>query len=71
MPRGDKQQIMMYPVYVPSDEELVGFNGFAQPTLKQVQLNREENKRLIALRDALLPKLMAGEIRAFQEQNIQ
>lgn len=71
MPRGDKQQIMMYPVYVPSDEELVGFNGFAQPTLKQVQLNREENKRLIALRDAFLPKLMAGEIRAFQEQNIQ
>lgn len=71
MPRGDKQQIMMYPVYVPSDEELGGFNSFAQPTLKQVQLNREENKRLIALRDALLPKLMAGEIRAFQEQNIQ
>ena len=62
MPRGDKQQIMMYPVYVPSDEELTGFNSFAQPTLKQIQLNREENKRLIALRDTLLPKLMAGEI---------
>ena len=62
MPRGDKQQIMMYPVYVPSDEELVGFNSLAQPTLKQIQLNREENKRLIALRDTLLPKLMAGEI---------
>lgn len=71
MPRGDKQQIMMYPVYVPSDEELTGFNSFAQPALRQIQLNREENKRLIALRDALLPKLMAGEIRAFQEQNIQ
>lgn len=62
MPRGDKQQIMMYPVYVPSDEELAGFDRFARPALKQVQLNREENKQLTALRDMLLPKLMAGEI---------
>ena len=70
MPRGDKQQIMMYPVYVPSDEELAGFNDIAQPMLKQIQLNREENKRLIALRDTLLPKLMAGEVKIFQSQNI-
>lgn len=62
MPRGDKQQIMTYPVYVPSDEELVGFNDIARPVLKQVQLNREENKWLIVLRDTLLPKLMSGEI---------
>ena len=62
MPRGDKQQIMMYPVYAPSDEELTRFNSIAQPILKQIQLNREENKRLIALRDMLLPKLMTGEI---------
>lgn len=62
MPRGDKQQIMMYPVYVPSDEELMAFNRVAQPVMKQVQFNREENKRLIALRDTLLPKLMTGEI---------
>lgn len=62
MPRGDKQQIMMYPVYAPSEEELAEFNSFAQPVLKQIWLNREENKRLIALRDTLLPKLMAGQI---------
>ena len=29
MPRGDKQQIMMYPVYMPSDEELSEFNSIA------------------------------------------
>lgn len=62
MPRGDKQQIMMYPVYVPSDEELTAFNRVAQPVLKQIQLNQEENKSLVALRDTLLPKLMAGNI---------
>ncbi len=62
MPRGDKQQIMMYPVYIPSNEELTAFNSVAQPVIKQIQLNREENKSLIALRDTLLPKLVAGEI---------
>lgn len=62
MPRGDKQQIMMYPVYVPSDKELTEFNSIARPVLKQIRLNCEENKRLIALRDTLLPKLMAGEM---------
>lgn len=62
MPRGDKQQIVTYPVYMPSHEELSKFNNIVQPILKQMQLNREENKRLSALRDTLLPKLMAGEI---------
>lgn len=69
MPRGDKQQIMMYPVYVPSDEELTKFNKIAQPVLKQIQLNREENKRLTELRDVLLPKLMSGEIDVSAIQN--
>ena len=62
MPRGDKQQIMMYPVCVPSDEELMEFNNVARPILKQIRLNREENKRLITLRDTLLPRLISGEI---------
>lgn len=62
MPRGDKQQIMTYPVYAPLDEELTEFNNVAQPILKQIQANRAENKRLTALRDTFLPKLMAGEI---------
>lgn len=62
MPRGDKQQIMMYSIHVPLDEELTEFNNVAQPILKQIQLNREESRRLIALRDTLLPKLMSSEI---------
>lgn len=62
MPRGDKQQIMTYPAYVPTGKELAEFNSIAQPILKQIQFNREENKKLTELRDTLLPKLMAGEI---------
>lgn len=62
MPRGDKQQIMTYPVVIPSNEELEGFNAIALPVLEQICSYRAENKRLSALRDSLLPKLMSGEI---------
>ena len=62
MPRGDKQQIMTYPVVLPSEEELAGFNTIALPLLEQIYSNRSENKRLSILRDTLLPKLMSGEI---------
>lgn len=62
MPRGDKQQIMTYPVALPSDEELEEFNTLAMPILAQICSNRRENKGLSAMRDALLPKLMSGEL---------
>lgn len=62
MPRGDKQQILAYPVALPSDEELDEFNALALPILAQLHSNKVENKRLSATRDALLPKLMSGEI---------
>ena len=62
MPRGDKQQIMTYPVILPAENELEEFNAIAFPVLEQLNSNKAENKRLSALRDALLPKLMSGEI---------
>ena len=62
MPRGDKQQIMTYPLVIPSNEELEKFNAVAFPALKQIHSNRAENKKLSALRDTLLPKLMSSEL---------
>lgn len=62
MPRGDKQQIMSYPVALPSEEELKEFNALALPVLAKIHSNKAENKRISATRDALLPKLMSGEI---------
>ena len=62
MPRGDKQQIMTYPVTLPTDTELERFNSVAVPILTQIQNNRNENKRLSLMRDTLLPKLISGEI---------
>lgn len=62
MPRGDKQQIMTYPVVLPTESELEEFNAIAFPVLEQLDSNKAENKQLSALRDALLPKLMSGEL---------
>ena len=66
MPRGDKQQIMTYPMTLPTDTELERFNSIAVPILMQIQNNRNENKRLRLLRDILLPRLMSGEINTTQ-----
>ena len=65
MPRGDKQQIMQYPVHVPNDTEIALFSSIADPILARISTNRMENQRLADLRDALLPKLMSGEIDIF------
>lgn len=62
MPRGDKQQIMTYPIVMPSEVALAEFNTIALPLIKQLYSNRAENKRLSLLRDTLLPKLMSGEL---------
>ena len=62
MPRGDKQQIMTYPIVMPSEVALAKFNTIALPLIKQIYSNRAENKRLSLLRDTLLPKLMSGEL---------
>lgn len=62
MPRGDKQQIMMYPICIPENEYLNRFNNIVSEMLETVNTNRTENKALTGIRDTLLPKLMNGEI---------
>lgn len=62
MPRGDKQQIMMYPLCIPSTEYVEQFSKIVAPMLETVYTNRLEANDLAILRDTLLPKLMKGEI---------
>ncbi|WP_367881368.1 restriction endonuclease subunit S [uncultured Parolsenella sp.] len=47
---------------LPDAETLDRFNTIAKPAVKAIVSNQAENKQLSALRDALLPKLMSGEI---------
>lgn len=63
MPRGDKQQIMKYPIMIPTDDVLEGFSNLVEPMLQQISSLKIESSRLSALRDTLLPKLMSGEIK--------
>jgi type I restriction enzyme S subunit len=62
MPRGDKWQIMNYPIVIPTNDVLGDFTGLVTQTLSKTAANNDENRCLAALRDALLPKLMSGEI---------
>lgn len=47
---------------VPEQSLCAEFNVFAEPILKQQETLERENRDLAALRNALLPKLMSGEI---------
>lgn len=47
---------------VPKQSLCAEFNFFAGPILKQQEALERENRELAAIRDALLPKLMSGEI---------
>jgi len=62
MPRGDKQQIMNYPIVIPSQGSLQSYNEAIIPMLEHISRNRSENIWLAALRDTLLPQLMSGEL---------
>ena len=62
MPRGDKQQIMKYPTPIPDKSTLGKFTSLVSPIMEKTNLLNVENDNLAAMRDALLPKLMSGEL---------
>ena len=67
-----EQSVSTFPSIRPNDldaciipeprEEDANFVSLVQLIFKTVAENNEENERLSALRDALLPRLMSGEI---------
>jgi len=50
------------PAVIPDAKTLAEFNAFCIPVFAQQQLLEEQNRSLIALRDSMLPELMAGKI---------
>ena len=48
-------------IYIPSEEEIKGFNSKVQPLMDMISANTRDNIRLINLRDWLLPMLMNGQ----------
>lgn len=49
-------------VYLPTTASIDLYDASASVWLETIRTNEEESLRLVALRDALLPKLMSGEI---------
>lgn len=62
MPRGDKAQIMSYPLCLLSKEGLERFNGLVTPIFQEIKQLDYESRLLTQLRDELLPRLLSGEI---------
>lgn len=50
------------PFIVPTDEEITEFHSLAASMFARIKANQAEIRNLTLLRDALLPKLMSGEL---------
>ena len=57
--QGDMNKV---PILIPDNETLLKFETLVGQLMKQYQVNLLENDKLAELREALLPKLMSGEI---------
>ena len=57
-----KKDYDAFEIMLPDAATLDSFDSLTAPMIMQIVSNSFENKRLAAMRDALLPKLMSGEI---------
>lgn len=57
-----KKDYDAFEIMLPDDATLDSFDSLTAPMIMQIVSSSFENKRLAAMRDALLPKLMSGEI---------
>lgn len=63
IPGINTKDIESLPIFTNENEKVKEFGTLFLPTIKTILQNCVENKTLSALRDTLLPKLMAGEIK--------
>lgn len=54
--------IKRFPIHKPQISLLKKFDDAVVPMMEMIYKNEEENKRILELRDSLLPKLMSGEL---------
>lgn len=57
-----KKDYDAFEITLPDSSTLDAFDALTSPMIARIVSNSFENKRLAAMRDALLPKLMSGEI---------
>ena len=57
-----RERVKAMELYLPDDVTLERFNSIIEPVVSAIITNQQESQRLVSIRDALLPKLMSGEI---------
>lgn len=58
----NQQELCSVQIKMPSIKQIFKFENWASPLMHQIAINARESHKLTTLRDALLPKLMSGEI---------
>lgn len=61
-PKISQANLRSIQVVIPPQTDLDAFNELICPLFDQIRQNQDQNKALASMRDALLPKLMSGEI---------
>ena len=62
MPRTNWKDMSRYPLTLPPLSVAKAFQSHVADFHRRIMLNVRQDRRLAVLRDALLPKLMSGEI---------
>jgi type I restriction enzyme S subunit len=70
MPRTSWGDMARYEIVLPPESVAETFNTLVQPLIEQIISGIHESRTLAALRDALLPKLIRGEIRVKEVEQL-
>ena len=63
MPRTNWQDMSRYKIAMPDSRIAEVFSSFSRKVVEMIRQNILQSKTLAAMRDALLPKLLSGELR--------
>ena len=61
-PKFNKTDFKSLPIILPPKNLLKKFHSTVRPLFEDIECNQTESRKLVALRDALLPRLMSGEL---------
>lgn len=61
-PKISQANLRSLQIVIPPQPEIEAFNKMICPLFDQIRQNHDQNKTLAVMRDALLPKLMSGEV---------
>ncbi len=68
--RTNKEALEGFPFVIPSDGIWEAFGRIVDPAFEKIRANGEESRTLAQTRDLLLPRLMSGEIRVREAEDI-